>query len=807
MLLLPLAQASDSKACGDYSSCSRCLAAPQSFGSGCGWCGDSETGSCAEGDDFGPSGTCADSCWNFGFSGTCARPCQGTTCSDCINSGDGCGWCALTKTCDKSDVFGNMCSDSKGVICNDWQSCLVQAPDSSSACPRIDCSRMTTCGACASNDGCGWCASSQACIEGDSFVNLCQDCPGDFSCFKADASSSENKCPVSVCSQHSKCSECAVVAGCGWDAKLLSCVELQTGATGSCQSSTDSACIYQQSDMGQSTAATTCPSTPNELCSDYSDCRSCTQDAMCGWSTNGECVEASIRLGAACRGSSSDFSYWDCEPHCQSIRDCTACLSDDSGCTMCSAELLDEYNPRVSRCVLAKGAQYGIGDKSTPVYNHSCAAVHDQPSACTKCSQHDLPTPIAAAAASDGTQRTLESAHIPFFLAHLPRFSRFLAHLPRFLAQSHWGADGELEGADGELGLDAGSGSLPPPPPPPGDVELACTSCVADPECGACIAPPPPGMPYKHRDLKCVYGDRDGPYAGSCSMPARSDVPYWIQSSQSTSDVCSDTDLCSTFTSCDMCQSAHTLGCTWCNETLPLQSSPLSPCRKLASCPAEYRQEPFSCPTHACEDLNVSCTDCVARHSCGWASYGCVTSTDSFSFSHLPFIWAEPQKCPEVCGAHTSCGECAAAEGCGWCGDQCVAANGTTPDYRATGETCSPFYTAANQGQCGAGGGTGGGTSPAVIALASVGGIVAAGVAASVAANVFFGTSLTAIVMGRSGNSKLWLGPGAEGLLGSVQQPGEVEEGAPRASDAVAASEQSAAPIEADSAAPAGGAA
>jgi hypothetical protein len=644
-----------------------------------------------------------------------------------------------------------MCINSKGKTCNNWQTCLVlQPPDPDQACPSVDCSTKTTCGSCAASDGCGWCASTQSCIEGDSSVNICKDCSDNFFCFKTDPDGFESQCPKTVCSSHTKCSECSSEPGCGWDARRLSCVELQKSAVGSCESTTDRGCIYSPSGSDSELAATPakCPSTPNELCSDYSDCRACTQDEMCGWSVDGKCVEASTSLGSACRGIEGLFSYWDCEPHCQSLGSCEECLADTNGCTMCSAELLDQYSPKISRCVLAKGARFGPGNQSMTEYNHSCAAVHDTISLCSRCSRHDLP--------------------------------------PRMAVRSMEASSDDLSAGDSLGRDDLGSGlpsPPPPPPPPPGDVSLACSSCVADPECGACIAPPSPPGPYNHSDLRCVYGDRDGPYGSSCSdlePPERKlqgGVPYWVQSSQSASSVCNATDICSTLTSCDLCLSAHALGCTWCNETLPLQDSPLSPCRPVASCPVEFRQEPFTCPDHSCESLNVSCTECVARHSCAWGGGGCITSTNSFSSSHFPFVWAEPPKCPEVCGAHTSCGECAASDGCGWCNGVCLPANGTEPDYRATGIRCSPFYTAANQNECGSSRHSGS-ISPAVIALASVGGILVVGIAASFAAKAICGTTLTALVMGvghRPEANPLWLGPSdtaGDDLLGSgsVQQ-------------------------------------
>ena len=249
----------------------------------------------------------------------------------------------------------------------------------------------SSCGECLASQNCVWCGSSQTCgAKVSSFGDMCigpeeASCSG-FQCAKSDAS---RYCPKVSCSSLMKCAACAQESGCAWDLKNLRCVEVETSSFNTpCQSSdAPNGCVISSAEK--------CPSTASGLCSEYKDdMKACIKDKACGWATDvsedpvvGSCVEANVPF-SACRGAGT-FSYFDAEPHCNALHNCSSCIGEQHvSCTWCSGELLDDYTPRASRCVLSHGAMGGAGDRSRAASSgHSCAAFSDTADKCNHCSQ------------------------------------------------------------------------------------------------------------------------------------------------------------------------------------------------------------------------------------------------------------------------------------------------------------------------------------------------------------------------------------------------------------------------------------
>ena len=170
--------------CSGIRDCGACAVAREGFDQ-CGWCGTSSKGSCAKGGAFGPKvGKCDRQCW---FSGSidankCPGSCEGSTCGECVASKN-CMWCASTQTCGaKVGAFGDMCVGQKAVSCK--SSDCAKTRDDSKYCPKVSCSSLTKCNACAQEPGCAWDAKNLKCVEraSSAFNKACQSSDTDEHC-------------------------------------------------------------------------------------------------------------------------------------------------------------------------------------------------------------------------------------------------------------------------------------------------------------------------------------------------------------------------------------------------------------------------------------------------------------------------------------------------------------------------------------------------------------------------------------------------------------------------------------------------
>ena len=734
-IIMPLAAAASS--CSSQSTCGACINVDGGPFDKCGWCSDGKGGGVCKKGSLSPSfpEKCEDekNCWqkppSFKKKGTCQPTCSGTTCSECVASsapsdaGRGsCGWCESTRTCYwTTDAFGSGC----GHKCPSWtKNCLKTSKDTTEpfdSCPAVECSTMATCSKCADNHGCSWCAVDQKCVAAASTGNVgCQKCSGGGFCKKYDNTA---QCPDVKCSSKSDCTTCANTPGCGWDAQKLACSEYENvdkSIANNCERSSPYGCFYKDPGL--------CPTTPTQLCSFHKDCRECTTDVACGWSSSlQECVEAARSLPTseslgACRGG-TPFSYFDCEPQCNSHFNCTACHQDPAGCTMCSGEQLFDKKQKINRCVLRQGAMTGPGDPTTPMYPHVCHKVV-QKKECDECSSLSDP--------NVGKKK-------------FPDKNNF----------------------------------------PAGDV---CSECLANSECGLCTSFDGSATKCMRGNQYGSFDRSDG----SCSDPGPWSAPSdfhrtmnWQHEGAGNSfddQQCGNNDLCSHASTCEQCFDLNgtkphkwsknsplkdwMLLCTWCKDALPLDGSKQSPCRSTRHpeklCAAKDRMatrdqcslynecdgtDCLSCLGSGMESGGVAAT---TRRDCGWdvAAKTCNSTSTPYSYTTFPTVWGDAKMCPEVCGAHTTCAECGAADGCGWCGGgggatttastttstttsattsatsgSCLpaAADGSAVNFQVTGQTCVPFDS---NGECKGGGGGAGGVVAAVfitIAVVTVG--------------------------------------------------------------------------------------
>uniref|UniRef100_A0A0G4HPW6 PSI domain-containing protein n=1 Tax=Chromera velia CCMP2878 TaxID=1169474 RepID=A0A0G4HPW6_9ALVE len=607
------------------------------------------------GNTFGPkrdTGYTKDECWNFDrgmsmFGDDSCRTCSGSTCDECARSGKGCGWCAETGTCGPTSTFGEMCVNGKGSKCSNWQGCLSKEPNEK--CPAVQCSKFDTCSSCAQNKGCGWCASSQTCIEGSNFVGLCKDCQDGISCFKPE---NDDYCPASQCSSFTMCTGCTAQKGCGWNAEELKCVELSKTGSGSCPS-TSNGCLFQTQDQ--------CPHTPTQRCAYWTTCKACAEDAACGWSSGtNECVEASTSGLGGCRGRGA-FSYWDCEPHCDSLSDCGPCLAEETAtCTWCVGERLNPNRTKVERCTLAKGAvgKNGFGDRRKTEYDtHSCDYTISEKGDCESCG-------------SKGFKADLSD---PF----------------------------------GKALKEKGS----------------CSACVSDSKCVACEYETNLSGKVSDCVRGDEEGPYSACRVPADAMTSMSFNGFWSHKNptmgpREDSEQCGNQDPCRTATTCGACMAPSMVDlfhCVWCNQTEPLsgQSSIGSRCRSRGECPTKFStEERNKCPREpTCQETGEEggCQACVARKDCAFipSSNMCVPSNTPFSNNYLPYVWGDQKKCPDVCGRHDNCKDCSSDSNCGWCPLAGCLPLGRSkspltpgPDYLSTGRTCSPFVQSFSRRAC-----------------------------------------------------------------------------------------------------------
>ncbi|CAE7596804.1 unnamed protein product [Symbiodinium sp. CCMP2456] len=404
-------------------------------------------------------------------------------------------------------------------------------------------------------------------------------------------------CAVS-CSSLAKCNTCAQERGCIWDAKNLKCVERSRSAfNNACQGSdADSSCLISSSEK--------CPSTAGGLCSEYKDdLKACLKDPACGWSTElsdrdvvgGSCVEAKVPF-SACRGGGV-FSYFDAEPHCNALRNCSVCIAEEQvSCTWCSGELLDDYTPRSSRCVLSRGAMGGTGDRSGAAHiGHSCAAFSDTAEKCNHCRQFStcddcIKDPgCGACLASSGRASCVEGdRHNRFSSCQMKEPVKFWAH----------------EGA--------GSGQ--------GSQCMYTDVCRMATSCPACQAIPP------DHGLDCVWCNNSVPLqsapAESSPCQRRDLCPAQSRHPKGECAPSMLAPLCSSYKSCTECIAQHT--CAWAHKNGCVRSSSAYSASFLPYVWGDAAKCPEVCGSHK------DSTSCTKHEGCGWCGFSAATFEGCF---------------------------------------------------------------------------------------------------------------------------------------------------------------------------------
>ena len=139
VLLLACFSDVDGLDCSSIADCATCAGTGQGTDK-CGWCGTSSKGSCMNGNTFGPkTEKCDRKCWFSGVtSDKCPGKCEGFSCGECLASVN-CVWCGAT----------DICVGQKAQTCSRFQCAKT---DASEYCPKVSCSSLTKCAACAARD-------------------------------------------------------------------------------------------------------------------------------------------------------------------------------------------------------------------------------------------------------------------------------------------------------------------------------------------------------------------------------------------------------------------------------------------------------------------------------------------------------------------------------------------------------------------------------------------------------------------------------------------------------------------------------
>eukprot|EP01132_Coremiostelium_polycephalum_P000376 gene376-474_t len=515
---------------------------------GCSWCSNNNTGCVAST----PTSNCIGCMLNDAHQCpiTGAASCsEFTNCRDC-NANPRCGFCTSSMTC--------MSVDGNGYLCNGQATCPGCVTTSVDFCPEGNskCSDYTNCRSCSSQPRCNWCTSSNSClnVNGNGYLCAPQTCQG---CTVGTV----KNCPVesTSCSDHKTPRSCASQPRCGWCSSSNTCQNAD-GNGYICKPETCQGCL--NTNPFNSPAGDT-------FCSNYTDCRTCSEQPRCGWCTSSNsCLDV-------------DGNGYLCAPG-----QCMGCVRTSSeNCPASTTKCSDHTNPR--DCSSQNSCAWCTSSKTCLNVNSNNGAICGGES-CQGCL---ISTVINAPA---GTLSCSDFQN-PRECSSQPRCG--------WCSSTNSCTDVNGNGYICPPGVCQGCLNSNPLNAPAGNTFCSnytdCRTCSTQPRCGWCTG------------SGCLDVDGNGYLCapGQCNGCVRSN-PINCPIS---------TTKCSDHTNCRQCSLQNS--CAWCtsSKTCVNVNSNNGYICDSDQCIGCIRGEVQQCPsgTSDCEDY-TECSSCLSQSRCGW---------------------------------------------------------------------------------------------------------------------------------------------------------------------------------------------